>query len=410
MTTRKYSKSKQSKKSRSKKEENEEDCPICFDKLKKKDNIPKLKCKHKFHKQCLEPICRQRDNENVPCPLCRRDISFECASNITRNSPWKYSPHTNPTPFTQHQMMRMSDSERRQHHNEIQRHRRNYLARRRRTIARETSAQRTAREQREQELETQRRQEMENFYNNNNNFSPRTPDTPPSSNRFIPRTPDESPPLLTMEDLRTSPSRTPPPLTMDDLRGGRRKKPKTKKSNYISMTRQFRKSKKIYKAGKRSIPRKYVPKRLSKKDKKKQLREIKRSRKAYKNRQYHTRKKVKSFKSKKSAHILNAERIYKVNNVRPGNVLAKKTGCSVGALRKIVKKGQGAYFSSGSRPNQSAHSWGYARLASSITGGKSAAVDFKVLSERCKKTGKAYRLALKSKKKHGFGTRKVSKF
>ena len=50
--------------------------------------------------------------------------------------------------------------------------------------------------------------------------------------------------------------------------------------------------------GKRSIPRKYVPKRLSRKDKKKQLREIKKSRKAYKNRQYHTRKKVKSFKSK----------------------------------------------------------------------------------------------------------------
>ena len=170
-----------------------------------------------------------------------------------------------------------------------------------------------------------------------------------------------------------------------------------------------RKTKKL-KGGKRSIPRKYVPKRLSKKDKKKQLREIKKSRKAYKNRQYHTRKKVKSFKSKKSAHILNAEKIYKVKNVRPGNELAKKTGCSVGALRKIVKKGQGAYFSSGSRPNQTAHSWGYARLASSITGGKSAAVDFKVLSKGCKKTGKAYKLALKSKKKHGFGTRKVSKF
>ena len=41
-----------------------------------------------------------------------------------------------------------------------------------------------------------------------------------------------------------------------------------------------------------------------------------------------------------------------------------------------MKKGQGAYYSSGSRPNQSAHSWGYARLASAITGGKSAAVDF----------------------------------
>tara|TARA_Y100000991_G_scaffold182114_1_gene145176 strand:+ start:1788 stop:2975 length:1188 start_codon:yes stop_codon:yes gene_type:complete len=281
MTTRKYSKSKQSKKSRSKKEENKEDCPICLDELKKQDNIPKLKCKHKFHKQCLEPICRQRDNENVPCPLCRRDISFECASNITRNSPWKYSPHTNPTPFTQHQMMRMSMEERQQHHNEIQRHRRNYLARRRRTIARETSAERTAREQREQELETQRRQEMENFYNNSNHFSPRTPETPTSPNNFIPRTPDESPPspeylnrtppLLTMEDLRTSPnspSRTPPPLTMDDLRGGRRKKSKTKKSNYISMTtRKYRKSGQFRKSRKSRRSRKYR-KKVTKKNKK----------------------------------------------------------------------------------------------------------------------------------------------
>ena len=58
-----------------------------------------------------------------------------------------------------------------------------------------------------------------------------------------------------------------------------------------------RKTKKL-KGGKRSIPRKYVPKRLSKKDKKKQLREIKKSRKAYKNRQYHTRKKVKSLSLK----------------------------------------------------------------------------------------------------------------
>lgn len=405
MTTRKYKKLKPFRKSRSKKGGNkeEEDCPICLDKLTKQDNIPKLKCRHKFHKQCLEPICRDRGNMDVPCPLCRRDISFACASDITRNRPWKYSPHTNPTPFTQHQMMRMTMDERRQHNNEIQRHRRNYLARRRRTMARETSAERTAREQREQRLETQAREERDNYFrgNNSNSFSPRTPDYSPSDNEIsrgqfpnywndlspiLPNN-ENTPPLLTMDDLRTSPnshSRTPPGspprLTMEDLMGG-----------------------------KRSIPRKYVPKRLSKKDKKKQLKEIQKSRKAYKNRQYHTRKKVKSFQSKKSGHILNAERIYKVKNVKPGKELAKKTGCSIGALQKIVKKGQGAYFSSGSRPNQSAHSWGYARLASSITGGKSAAVDFKILNEGCKKTAKAYKLALNSKKKHGYGTRKVSK-
>ena len=283
MTTRKYSKSKQSRKSRSKKEENKEDCPICLDEFKKQDNIPKLKCKHKFHKQCLEPICRQRDNENVPCPLCRGDISFECASNITRNSPWKYSPHTNPTPFTQHQTMRMSMEDRQRYHNEIQRHRRNYLARRRRTIARETSAERTVREQREQELETQRRQERENYYNGNSsyNFNPRTPETPPSYNHFSPRTPEtsppspqymnrtpETPPPLTMEDLRTSPnspSRTPPPLTMDDLRGGKRKKPKTKKSNYILMTtRKYKKSGQFRKSRRSRKYRKKVTKKNKK--------------------------------------------------------------------------------------------------------------------------------------------------
>ena len=55
----------------------------------------------------------------------------------------------------------------------------------------------------------------------------------------------------------------------------------------------------------------------------------------------------------------------------------KKTGCSIEALKKIVNKGEGAYYSSGSRPNQTSHSWGYARLASAITGGKAAAVDSK---------------------------------
>ena len=157
------------------------------------------------------------------------------------------------------------------------------------------------------------------------------------------------------------------------------------------------------------IARKYVPKRLSKKDKKQQARELKKSRKAYKNKQYHTRKKVKSYDSKKSQHVVKAEKMYNITNVKPSSELARKTGCSVGALRKIVKKGQGAYFSSGSRPNQTGHSWGYARLASSITGGKAAAVDFKILESGCSKTSKALRLAKRSKGKHGFGTRKVAK-
>ena len=154
------------------------------------------------------------------------------------------------------------------------------------------------------------------------------------------------------------------------------------------------------------VPQRYVPKNLSKKDKKKQKKELKKSRKAYKKGKYHTRKKVKSFKSKVSPHIVKAREMYKIKNISPNKELAKKTKCSISGLRQIVKKGQGAYYSSGSRPNQSGHSWGRARLASSITGGKAAAVDFHILEKTCKKGSKALKLAKKVK---GKGTRRVKK-
>tara|TARA_B000000475_G_scaffold271832_1_gene270722 strand:+ start:4612 stop:5709 length:1098 start_codon:yes stop_codon:yes gene_type:complete len=158
-----------------------------------------------------------------------------------------------------------------------------------------------------------------------------------------------------------------------------------------------------------NVPIKYVPIKLTDKDKKQQILELKKSRRRYKNKKYYTRKKVKSFKSKKSKHITNAERIYKLKKIKPSTELSKATGCSIEGLEKIVKKGQGAYFSSGSRPNQSAHSWGYARLASAITGGKSAAIDYKILEEHCDKNGKAMKLGNLAKKKHGYGTRRVAK-
>jgi hypothetical protein len=91
-----------------------------------------------------------------------------------------------------------------------------------------------------------------------------------------------------------------------------------------------------------------------------------------------------------------------VDTIVPGPELARATGCSIDALEKIVAKGEGAYFSSGSRPNQSAQSWGYARLASSITSGKAAAVDYNIIEEGCK-NGKALILAKKSRKKYKYG-------
>ena len=116
-------------------------------------------------------------------------------------------------------------------------------------------------------------------------------------------------------------------------------------------------------------------------------------------------KKMKSFKSKKSNHVINAQKMYKIEKIKASPELAKKTKCTLKTLKRIMKKGQGAYFSSGSRPNQTAHSWGRARLASAITGGKASAVDYKLLKSGCKKTSKALKLAAKSLKKYKYGTR-----
>ena len=55
---------------------------------------------------------------------------------------------------------------------------------------------------------------------------------------------------------------------------------------------------------------KYLPRSLSKKDKKIIKNQLNKSKRLYKKGKYHTRKKVKSFKSKKSNHVENAKRIY----------------------------------------------------------------------------------------------------
>jgi hypothetical protein len=159
----------------------------------------------------------------------------------------------------------------------------------------------------------------------------------------------------------------------------------------------------------KKIPIRYLPKNLSKKDKKKQLTMLNKSQKLYKTQKYYKREKVKTFFSKKSNHIKNAEKIYDIDTIIPNKELSEKTGCSINALKKIVSKGEGAYYSSGSRPNQTAQSWGFARLASSITGGKAAAVDYDIIKNGCKHNKLAYILANKSRKRYGFGHSKTKK-
>ena len=156
------------------------------------------------------------------------------------------------------------------------------------------------------------------------------------------------------------------------------------------------------------VPIRYVPTGLSDADKKKQKKMLRMSRRKYKSHDYYTRKKLASFKSRPSKHVEVAEAMYGIDSVKPGAALARATGCSVGALRRIVKKGEGAYFSSGSRPNQTAQSWGYARLASAITGQKAAAVDYSILDKGCNHRKKAFRMAKSARRKYGHRrTRKI---
>ena len=127
------------------------------------------------------------------------------------------------------------------------------------------------------------------------------------------------------------------------------------------------------------------------------------SKKMYKDKKYYIRKKVKSYKNKPSSHVSNAKKMYNIDSIFPSNELSVKTGCSIDALNQIVSKGEGAYYSSGSRPNQTPQSWGIARLASSITGGKAAAVDFSIIDKYCDITKPAHILTLESTQKYNKG-------
>ena len=165
--------------------------------------------------------------------------------------------------------------------------------------------------------------------------------------------------------------------------------------------------KKIHMMRKTSL--RYLPKRLSFKDKQTQSKMLVKSKKMYIKGKYYTRKPVKSFKSKTSSHVLNAKKMYNIEKIGATNELARKTGCSKSALAKIIGKGAGAYYSSGSRPNQTAQSWGIARLASALTSGKAGAIDYDILNKGCKPGSKGYKAAQKARKIHGYGKRKVPK-
>ena len=122
----------------------------------------------------------------------------------------------------------------------------------------------------------------------------------------------------------------------------------------------------------------------------KQIAMVEKSRRLYKKGQYYTRPKL-NYPKKTSSHIVRAKKLYGTT-IKPSRTLAKRTGCSMQALQQIVRKGEGAYYSSGSRPSQTPQSWAYARLASAVSGGNAAKVDFHII-KTCDPTKPAFQLA-----------------
>jgi replicative superfamily II helicase len=158
-----------------------------------------------------------------------------------------------------------------------------------------------------------------------------------------------------------------------------------------------------------TFPIRYAPNKLTKKDRQKQIQMLLTSKKMYKQHKYYTRKKISSYTHKPSKHLANARKIYDIINISPNKELANKTGCTLEALQQIVKKGEGAYYSSGSRPNQTPQSWGLARLASAITSGKAAAVDYNIIEKGCNHQQKTFILANKARKKYKYGHSKTKR-
>ena len=125
---------------------------------------------------------------------------------------------------------------------------------------------------------------------------------------------------------------------------------------------------------KKKLSRKYVPFSLSASDKTKQIKSILNKT---------VRPKLNSFKNKKSRHIIKFENKYGIH-ITDHKYISKHIISKAG-IDKILNKGMGAYYSSGSRPNQTPHSWANARLASVILFGPAFNVDKNIAMKYGKK-------------------------
>lgn len=145
----------------------------------------------------------------------------------------------------------------------------------------------------------------------------------------------------------------------------------------MSSTREKLIKKAEEKVGK--IPKRYIPESLTIPDLKKQLKSIVEEKE---------RPKLKSFKSKKSTFTEKANEYFGKGNTSKKDISRilskgnkKREDEIFKGLDEIYKKGEGAYYSSGSRPNQTAFSWASARVFSVLFGGKARDIDKKIVDK-----------------------------
>jgi len=125
---------------------------------------------------------------------------------------------------------------------------------------------------------------------------------------------------------------------------------------------------------------------LSKSDKEKQKKMLDKSKEDYKKGKYTERKKLKSFDEKKSPFVKQVKDKLGIpmNFKKVADKLTrteKREKELLTGFEEIYDKGRAAYFSSGSRPNQTPESWGKARVASVLVGGKSRNIDKKIVEK-----------------------------
>jgi len=119
-----------------------------------------------------------------------------------------------------------------------------------------------------------------------------------------------------------------------------------------------------YRGVTKNINKKYLPDSLSATDRKKTIKSLFEK----------TDRPKTDVKTRKSSWVVKFDNKYKLKNKSLSNI-SKVTGIPLKALKEVYNKGEGAYYSSGSRPNQTKDSWARSRLYSYILGGKVRRVD-----------------------------------